>query len=50
MKKEIRFWLWMIFVMFLGGFLNYITKEGYVLCCCYILLITIAKVQWLKGD
>ena len=50
MKKEIRFWIWMIFVMFLGDFLNYITKEGHVLCCCYILLITIAKEQWLKND
>ena len=50
MKKEIRFWIWMIFVMFLGGVLNYRAKEGYVLCCCYILLITIAKEQWLKED
>ena len=49
-KKENRVWIGRIFVTFCGVFLNYITKDGYVVCCCYILLIDIAKEQWLKKD
>lgn len=50
MKKEIRFWIWMIFVIFLGGFLNYITKEGHIICCCFILLSMIAEKHFSKED
>ena len=46
MKKELMFWLWVIFVVLIGWFVSYITGESYIACSCFIMLTVIARHVW----